>query len=1765
MVNTQPIQTRQAENTEQRDDVPYAGQNPYFASEDVDNNRTEGTTDSASVNGSSGRPSGTPSNPSSTQSDDPNYIPNNSDPVAIVEDADVRAKEITDRLIQNGDSLYETTDGFTTLKGGELQALITELEGICNLRLVVVMILEAKDKQVDTMFHAITGMQKPQSGRTSWANGVVKGNQMILQNVARAAQILMEKIQKKNDAELERLRKEAEKETEGFWNQVDDFFTGNRTEAKLKKRREAAKKYKEAMDKSISSLKGMVTMQGVYDDITKEGSDTLKAAMDSSKYVTYTKNGYVDINKLKKWLTDLRAALSGLANRNKVIVGKLSEVQDEIDTMKSAFEMESSSSGIMKAAEQTTEIEAQRTLSLFNQIATETIQKYEYFNQEKFWDYQVKKWESGKVYRGFSVGLKLLSAACSVAACCSPALAWLGLVAIGLSFAARGLDYLGAQHMDEAYDDEYNPTSDTYDNTMAKPKTSNDTIIGKAENADYEMRVLTDKTSDPSILVKNEDGFYSVDYGKIAQLNEEFARLQTTISIIGKKARGNRELLRAIYQAFTGLQGPKQSSLLASAFQLAIDQMGFTFLTNATNLSEVQMGKNWERQQEVDLEIAGTAFKSGTLGQGIGMVIGGVLGGSAGAGVGSQIGGGVFEHSAMYNEYDQYDHTSFDPDNNLKKENTTLTHSSNPLERIDGYASKAYAQIQANGTCNIGNGEWGINPTAFSNGLELIQKAFNTALSVDMRNESIKAQLSSLRSGFGEISVESEGYDDVIKAQFEGFIKTINFLNQLVQERIDVHNRANYYEKLKDAEIAKAIISVVVGFAAGCAAWGGYGNTGIGLMNLTYSLYDAARRYGDSQEDYGDLGYIVDGEAPPKEKDKPAAATPVARTQDGLDESQEDSTKVDKSFIKDGDSGNWEVDKTRIAEAQMGIEGAYMARDAFSQTLKQIAEMQASLKEALWGIQSAESFNVDASVEFMRIIAYTILNIQIQAVQYVVMRQNEMNAAEREKWQSLINSALTAASTVFTALREYDVKVNNERDKLVKTAEENNGKLSTEDQDRLSELNSEIQVSVIPREKSIAWMQFTLFILQASSNYVVGKIYDSVKSKESSDARSKEMQKRAEALRKEGYNLDADRLEMAAQKYQSGGKSLAAIQSETQRSAEAFQMFEAILSPEIVYKVDNIIQTIRTAEIQTQLIEFDKKRMELQNKARMLDSLLKQLGDSKSSYEAELARYKSSQGSTYELKGKLQDYIEQVKKIAEAMNQIYKLSQSARSNREAGLDEKYQINQKDLESVNRVSNIEELNKAIFTLEQSLKSINELDYQLTLKEIIESPDASALVKARIGAFAGLAETVVSESIPKALASSALFERMSEALVSAQKAVNIQEVVWEKLNLNKIDEMEPKDLVKLRDTIKALIRAQAEVKQNAVSARSSLIQTLSGKEINLEALEKAIGSLIQTKVIDDNDAEDLRKALTMAALRQNKKVSLHSDVEVLARAINILNSVDGQSTHTIAACQKAIVQVVKAWAKKTGKKEEEFPKVNEAALPIANALSTNPSSVIAPPKPTAPPRLAQIQDVQPDVQTKAPVQNTSDPVDTATISTSKLKISTGMELEEIQKLSNEDKLRYMKQYGDDIHINQDSSENKMKFKALVLRFSPNDSAWEEQVNSYLASSSAPNTEPEKKPVLQSQNSKLIKVYEIDNGNPIKAAQQAGTAVAAGATASVEAKKEKKTAEPKQDEIELAFVQFDGDSKEINKMKDKLKDKLNILRGIVVEEEKESVEAV
>jgi hypothetical protein len=1015
------------------------------------------------------------------------------------------------------ESFYEQDEnGFWVLKPDTLEAIFKRLAEYFGILMLISLYYDCKTDVIRRFSDSFSSLP-PDEGRakeTTTTQTIKEAQEAIMKNFHKAVALIAEKIQAHNDAYYQELLDEAEAHETKNGKAALVCSSGtidNDEKTRMEMSRDANRNYQDAMNKTIDSLQTIIgdSFHGIDFNngvnLDEDGDAIFDELSRVEDHTVYTDNGFIDVNKTKEWLVSLRENLVSYYGINKIYVAAMISRAEVVQMWEECWSGRDAGSIKLKAAESVTETESSRGLALFDQFSASVLQAHKYDIQAHYLDLQIEKWETSYAFQVCSTISSHCAIVCGIISFFLP---WMAIVATALAVQAAVFNYLGNWYADKQVDDEYTPSSPTWNfpsENVEEGERGNDPFSSTATTLERDQREMEYNLND-DVTVEVKDGYLSVEYGQIAAFNQELASINDALGLVNRILRVRASIARGFSRAFNRIRTGSNSQLLVSALKENINQANIRFQVLTSYYTEIVQGVNWERRQEMNMENAKSQFTWSMAGSAMGAVLGGMLYGGSGASIGASLGqilgSGISGFlNAYYGVWNNPEYTSlgveFNPDVEAfdkayrNGESADLVRSiDQDINNINSGIIDFNQSIITSGSGTFGTDYYGINGDYLSGLQERLNILHNVILLVLSNYETMSRVSANWARGFGSPVAATEDSISLVRGKIAADNATFDYLTKLVVEKIQVMNRAAMAKEQMYAAAVKLGISAVVSVAGTVA--GAFSRPILSLISpvitLLNSVFDLVNSLLNANADYGKFDkYLTVPQSKSKEEDNRGRhgqnpdeiAKDVAR---GLDRLQNSLIQVNANQLSDVGNGNWGVNMGMVTENQIALRQISMILEFLTSARKTLSKVCSKISN----LGSIEGRTLDVMLQTNQQAALAVLDKQVQSLQVVVQRRNQMKRAQRQSWmagfQTAYAAVMLAISIATTSMRADIKKTQNNMEKGHGNTQKNN----------IKHINK-----TVAKMKTLAWVGAALSVLQSISNCAIGKIFDKLQKQSS--------------------------------------------------------------------------------------------------------------------------------------------------------------------------------------------------------------------------------------------------------------------------------------------------------------------------------------------------------------------------------------------------------------------------------------------------------------------------------------------------------------------------------------------------------------------------------------------------------------------------------------------------------------------------------------------
>jgi hypothetical protein len=1048
---------------------------------------------------------------------------------------------------------YDYESGYWTLNPEKIERILSRLTNLFGLLTLISLYYDTKADIFNRLQDAFSSLPPDENRgkQTNVAQVISEAREAIMKNFLKAVMLVAERIQAHNDNEYNEQLEYAETlstEVGKFDRIVSSGIKDPDEERKLELVEQAHRWYEEAQKKTVANLQAVIseatfhgftikrpssvdsdpvidregpnmgngkgginpTANGTVEfDLDEEGDQIFNSLTNADSYTVYDKDGYIDLNKSKEWLVNLRGVLTSLLNMQKMYAAVQVNREEVVRMWTETFSGKDAGQTKTKLAESIVETEASHTTSLFDQYASIHLQSQKHNIEARYYRKQLQKLKKADKAKTAAVVLTYLSVviaaaatACVTAGASIAALA-AAAVALGAGLGAGLSSYAGTKYADVTVRDEYTPTELPVgdllsDGNRASRRQLGNSFSTTAAELEIEQREI-ERNLNSSLLTKVSDGYYSVEFSRLAAISQQMAAVNDALRLIKNVQRQQMAMVRGFSRAFSRTRSASTSQLLLSAVEASIAQSDTRFQSLSSYINEVVQGKNWERSQEIAMEKATFQMAFSMFMTVVGAMVGGVAGGGMGAllgaSLGNSIGAAIARFVSAYKgpngnvEACSYN-VGFTPDTSDFDKSYRRGESAGLIRSIDADISQIHSDlldfnrsIASAGKGTFGSEFSGVN-SDYVSGLREQLNTLHHALLLIVANTKTRSKVTAnLARAFGSSTSEIEADVNVVMKKLAADNSTFSNLTRLVLEKVQVKNRA---AAAREEAISSGVsMGITVGVSVVGIALGGAVNKALfSLISPVISVANSMFQLGVSIDkaingDYGDFSnYLVVPEEKESENnrgrygDDEDIAINAARE---LDKLQTDLLNINGSHMVSAGFGNKATDMATISENQIGIKQTYRILEALNNVRKLMSKVNARVRRS----GSMGTGMVDSMLQANEQNAFNQLDTQVQGLRNVVQKHNEMKRAERQAavagFQAALAVVVLGISAKMTSLKMKNANIQ-------KNLTKQNGNTRTQ--------NQKTMTKNVKKMKQLAWVSAAMRILQAITTNVVAKIFD---------------------------------------------------------------------------------------------------------------------------------------------------------------------------------------------------------------------------------------------------------------------------------------------------------------------------------------------------------------------------------------------------------------------------------------------------------------------------------------------------------------------------------------------------------------------------------------------------------------------------------------------------------------------------------------------------
>ena len=905
--------------------------------------------------------------------------------------------------IDNYDSdhfYYEDNNGFMILDAGRMQSWYQKVRFLCGLLVAMQMLTENKHELRRLVVQELTGRVGDKGLDTKTIIGKIVQNRMSKVSVAFAE--LLEKVDTNNQERYDQLMEVAEGKVDGCGEKfLDWLLCGYYTYDMFGDMKKGAEAYVHAVNAMLAALQTIGYGGSNYGDSPTGDfnaflDNMLESVFQDLPSILYTgDNGYLELDdetllsvRNRFYATkNLRKAWN-MINRSKVDGRNI--VHEELTGISGREKS--------KTAEKMQEMEGQWQELNFSTYVNKLQERMFIYNMHRY----LKSRENASGWQAFSnMWSRILDVIGMILDFFIPGISMLFSIGSG-SMSVGSTEYCNDMV------DPYKPDLPDYQPTTHDTNLGND--AANALNGVNNLEENVYSQVDSGLLSTTSDDYYALDYNQIAGLTTQLTRTLNLKKAIVALYKERASIRKLVHMEMTGVGGREMHDYVehmnkGDFFKLEM----LVFMLN-----EFKTAENMEIYEENTEDDAWRSFAISTGCSIGGSMIGGAAG-SAGGAIGSALGsiiGGLISsivNNTVFGSYGaEYGDSSLPAYLQSLRQNSNTTQN-----RLENLELEIYEDLLANGITDTGDGYDGLNSSHIATLRDRLSRVAYVKNAFAAIQKARQDARSLVHLEMTRISGRNSGdyVKGVVKTETEGALRTFSYLTKYLDERIEVQNRTRDAEKALYDSIWKMVLDVViaaiftgVGYAGGSAEILWHIMTPvIGAVNSAYDfIVSLVRKYTGfgSLENYNVAKTVNDIRA------KNDNNSTINR----LNELERQALmNISQELIEELGGGRWGVSSGAMAMMQEKLNRIYNIKDAIARIQAAEAEARATVHMVMSGTGGRMS---DATSAFLvdRMVTQALARDLFRNLQTISKRHNQMNAAYRQMWTSLVQMAFSALS-----------------------------------------------------------------------------------------------------------------------------------------------------------------------------------------------------------------------------------------------------------------------------------------------------------------------------------------------------------------------------------------------------------------------------------------------------------------------------------------------------------------------------------------------------------------------------------------------------------------------------------------------------------------------------------------------------------------------------------------------------------------------------------
>ncbi len=999
---------------------------------------------------------------------------------------------------------YYNSNGFWVMDSTAVEPVVTKAMAASCILTCIAMMSEERIAERQTVLQHLADIE-PTFKDSKTVENTSKTLNLKLSMVQGLFAELFERVQTHNYDHYQMLLEMAKRDYEDDKDRAEDSWStdddADAAEDYLEDCEKYSRQYESANAAMIDSMGavyggigGDLSSGNIFDVMDALAASIMQASLGT---VANAGNGYQSF--LASDNTQLRNELNMLANAMRLVYMVMLSKQDERNIIEESITGKVGWTGSRDAVTGLVESKISHMFELFDRTSLLLSQKVQLHNTIQDIQHELDKLAESREL-GFWA---------DVAAIAGNALAFIvgiavtimtgnpvfgGLAAGGISALANTIAaYLRyeATKAADAVVDEYEPVTSN-NNTMnvdLNPEAQNPyaNAMGQAEAAENSIVNQANKSALKGIA----DGYLALDYAYLAELQARLQKIQNLMRVIFELSQFDHNVRRTMMMLLSGSGAANRGygEIVQASLNAHFTQMQASLQAKVFELNEIKTAHNMERADEIAMQNAtrtfwasiATAIIGSIIGAFIGMVAGpiGIASGAlAGWGMGMTLGqSGAELYNAKYAPGSSYG-VDFSSNSTYfaQQAQQTSANNSNLNAQLEMLENQVYEQMMNNGIASAGGGYSGLDVNLLIQLRKLLQMIANIKeILAALRKSKAQDRAIARETISGAPSEVIDVETDVIRGEYQSAMQVFQLLTQLLQEQIEVENRANDAEKAaKQAEenltlnLVIATVMTVTSFFLP-ASWGNImrGMTS-SIMSLATLINNILHSKQESESGMGDYEHYNPAQ---QITDSMTTYDPDSVWNQLKDLENQIYTDITPSLIEDLGKGMWGINTGYASYYQNEVEAINRLRKIIAMLIESRQAERASVVRNMAGLSANQQVDiVQQSIANAEQAALEMVSLIFEGLQIITQRHNQMTEAQRQMWIQLAQLAIQAILTI----AQYSMS-----------------KLSEVDMKKAVENNNATEIRNITKQLAL-WkgVELSLDMFKLFSNQIVGDVFD---------------------------------------------------------------------------------------------------------------------------------------------------------------------------------------------------------------------------------------------------------------------------------------------------------------------------------------------------------------------------------------------------------------------------------------------------------------------------------------------------------------------------------------------------------------------------------------------------------------------------------------------------------------------------------------------------